>query len=218
MIELMVVVAIIGAVAALATASLVRARPRANLTGAAVDLQSLLHAARQTALATGEDVAVMFFPAFDGPGDQVGRVVVYRDGERTFFDETAAVNFDDYQPGALAAGPRSEVVTTLDLPPAVRFGPADGQGAGAVLPAPWSTIPVNLDCTFCDGEKEARRGAVVFDSSGRATFHAKTGVALAVEGGSVSLEVPALETDGRRQIRTLAVGASTGAVRAINNG
>ena len=214
LIELMVVVAIIAIVATLAAVSLQRARPRANLAGAAVDLQALLHGARQQALASGWNVAVMIFPGYSPENDVVGRVIVYQDAEATLFDPTAAVNFDAYDPAVLASGPSSEIVSTLDLPPAVRVGPAVGMGATAKLVAPWASVPVNLDCTFCDGAGAARRGAVVFDPNGRASFYSKAGVALAVDGGSVSLQVPSLGAE----VRTLAVGASTGAVTSFDNG
>lgn len=218
MIEMMVVIAIIAVIAALATASIIRSRPRANLAGAAVDLQALLHGARQQALAAGDDVVVMVFPGYVGVGDSVGRVVVYRDGNHTLFDDAAAVNFDDYAPATPAADSRSEVLETLDLPPAVRIGPANGMGATAVLPAPFAAIPVNLDCTFCAGTGAGRRGAVLFDSRGRATFYAANGAPLTVAGGSLSLTIPGLAAGAANQVRTLAVSASTGAVRAVTNG
>ncbi len=214
LIEMMVTVAIMGIIVALATVSLQRARPRANLAGAAVDLQALLHGARQQALASGQNVAVMVFPGYSPGGDVVGRIVVYQDGDGTLFDATSADSIDGYDPAVLKCGPNSEIVSTLDLPPAVRIGPAVGMGATAKLVAPWTSVPVNLDCTFCDGAGAARRGAVVFDPRGRASFYSKAGVALAVDGGSVSLQVPSLGAE----VRTLAVGASTGAVTSFDNG
>lgn len=218
LIELMITVAIIAVVATAASVSLIRARPRANLSGAAVDLQALLHGARQQALVTGNDVAVMIFPGCAPSADVLGRVLVYEDGDHTLFDDKADVNLDTYDCKVLAHGPKSEISTSLDLPPGIQIGPATGFGAGAVLPAPLAAVPVNLDCTFCDGEKEARRGAVVFDSRGRARFHAATGAPLAVDGGSFSLEAPALGAGGQGQVKTLAIVGSTGAVRVVERG
>jgi prepilin-type N-terminal cleavage/methylation domain-containing protein len=215
LIEMMTVVGIIAIVATMAALSLSRARPRANLAGVTVDLQALIHSARQQALVSGNDVVVLFFPGYSPESDVVGRVVVYEDGDHDFFDDAAAVNFAGDK---LGAGAKSEIVTSLDLPAPVRFGPAAGMGGTAKLAVPLANIPVNADCTFCDGAGADRRGALVFDSRGRARFYAKNGAPLAVEGGSVSLEVPALGAGGKNQVRTLAVVGSTGAVRAFNNG
>lgn len=218
LIEMMITVAVVGIIAALATVSLARVRPRANLAGAAVELHSLLHAARQQALAAGQDVAVLVFPGYSPRAGEVGRIIVYQDGDHTLFDETAADNFDDYDPAKIRCGPKSEILSSLDLPAGVVVGPATGLGAGEVLPAPLAAIPVNLDCTFCDGDKAARRGAVVFDSRGRARFYSKAGVPLAVSGGSVSLEAPALGTGAQGQVKALTVVGSTGAVSVIDRG
>lgn len=218
LVEMMTVVGIIAVVSTLAAVSISRARPRANLAGAASDLQALIHGARQQALVSGNDVAVLFFPGYSPEADVVGRVVVYEDGDHDFFDDAAAVNFAAYKPGDLGAGAKSEILSTLDLPSPVRIGPAAGMGAAAVLPAPLAAVPVNLDCTFCEGDKDDRRGALVFDARGRARFYSKNGAPLAVDGGSVSLEVPDLGAGGKNQVRTLAVVGSTGAVRALNNG
>jgi prepilin-type N-terminal cleavage/methylation domain-containing protein len=214
LIEMMIVVAIMAIIGALAAVSMSRARPRATLAGATVDLQALLHGARQQALTSGQDVAVMFFTGYSPESDVVGRVIVYQDGDNTLFDAASDDRFDKYDPAVLKYAARSEIVTTLDLPATVRFGPAEGMGATAVLAAPWGSVPVNLDCTFCDGKDKDRRGAVVFDSRGRARFYTQAGAPLAVSGGSISLQIPALGA----QVRTLAVGATTGAVRSFNNG
>jgi len=207
------VVAIIAVVTGLATVSLARARPRANLASAATELHALVHGARQQALATGRDVAVLIFPASAAPGGATGRVVVYEDGDFTLFDDTAAVNFDDLDPAETATGPRSTVVTRFDLPVGVTFGPRAGIDP-ITLVAPYSGIPVDAECTFCEGAGAARRGAVVFDSHGRARFHSKNGPPLDAIGGSLHLTAPELGDE----IRTLVVGGSTGSVRSLTNG
>ncbi len=219
LIEFMTVVGIIAIIAAVAASSLTRARPRSNLASITVELQSALHAARQRALASGEEVAVLVFPGFSPATGVTGRIIVYQDGDASLFDAAAAVNFDAYDPAVLAFGPRSEILATIDLPEGVTVGPRLGLGSGAALPAPWAGVPVTADCTFCDGNGAARRGAVVFDPRGRARFFAKAGPPLVVDGGSLSLIVTALEgASGRNQVRTLAIGSSAGNVRAFNNG
>lgn len=215
LVELAVVVAIVATLAILAWSNLWRLRPRAQLADASSELVALVHGARQHALATGNDVAVMFFPAFAASGSQ-GRVVVYEDGNGDFFLDTGTVNFATYDPAALSRGSRSTVVADYDLPRNVVIGPATGAGPSAALVAPLAAIPVNVDCSFCATGGD-RRGAIRFDSRGRAFFYsANTGIgqpAANVVGGSVSLAAP--EVAGQR---TLLVTAGTGSVTLHNQG
>lgn len=220
LIEMAVVVAIIGVIAALATVTMSRSRPRASLAGAAADLQALLHGARQQALASGQDVAVLVFPNQATPGGAKGRVAVVLDGDHFMLDPGQTdFNLDGVKAAQVGVGPNSELLTTLDLPAGIEIGPAQGLGADFKLVAPYAGIPVNADCTFCEGDKEERRGAIFFDARGRARFYAKVGPPLAVDGGSLSVTAPALQdAAGAGATRTLAVGASTGTIKSINGG
>jgi len=215
LVELMTVVAIVGIVAAVAGYSMTRSRPRATLSGTAIELRGLVHQARLQALASGANVAVMFFPGVSGAPDSLGRVVVYQDNAFDLFNATSAIHFGDYDALARRTGPRGEIVAILDLPRGVTFGPATGLGASATLPAPHDTIPVTSDCTFCAGAGTARRGAVVFDPRGRASFRDADGPALAVVGGSIS--VTAAELQGATPlVRMLAITATTGSLQSVN--
>jgi prepilin-type N-terminal cleavage/methylation domain-containing protein len=214
-IELMVVLAIIATVAAFAAVSMNRARPRGSLAGATIQLRALLHQARQQALVSGADVAVLFFPGVSAIQGSLGRVVVYQDGTFDFFNPAAAVHFNAYDPVALGAGPRGQVIETYDLPREVNFGPATGLGSSAILPAPFATIPVTAECTFCAGIGTARRGAVVFDRRGRARFYGADGPPLVVDGGSIALTAPDLQTT-TPLVRLLAVTATTGSLQSVN--
>jgi len=220
MIEMAIVVAIIGVVTAIAMVSLSRSRPRASLAGAAADLQALLHGARQQALASGQDVLVLVFPNQATPGGAKGRIAVILDGDHFLLDPAQTdFNLDGVKSAQVGVGPNSELLTTLDLPAGVEIGPAQGLGAAFKLVAPYAGIPVDADCTFCEGDDAKRRGAVLFDSRGRARFYPKVGPPLAVDGGSLSLTAPALQDAvGAGATRTLAVGASTGNIKAINGG
>jgi prepilin-type N-terminal cleavage/methylation domain-containing protein len=169
LIELAIVVAIMAALAAIAWSNIWRLRPRAQLADASSELVALVHGARQHALATGNDVAVMFFPNYAGPGSK-GRVVVYEDGDASLFSDAAAVNFANYDAAALPRAGRSTVVADYDLPSNIEVGPTAGAGASAVLVAPLAGIPINVDCSFC-GAGGDRRGAIRFDSRGRAHFY-----------------------------------------------
>lgn len=210
LIEGAVAIAIIAVLAALAWSNLGRLRPRSSLVSAGLELQSLIHGARQSALSTGHDVAVLVFPVYPGPLG-TGRVIVYEDGNFDFFSAAAAVNFDGYNPASPAAGSRSQVLTTMDLPAGITVGPLTGMGTSAVLPAPLAGIDVTKDCSFC-GALVDRRGAIKFDARGRVSFYGSNG-APSLGGGSLSLT----STDVGGQ-RTLVITPTTGSVRAIYNG
>ncbi len=208
LVELAVVVAIIGVLAALAASNPSWLRRRASLQSSAAELAALIHGARLSAMATGHPVGVLVFPSASGAPDSTGRVVVYEDGNSDFF-AGGAVNFAAYVPTVLAYGDRSQVITTLDLPSGIVFGPATGLGASATLPAPLSGINVQSDCSFCD-TAAVRRGAIRFDSRGRATFY-RGGSVQAVSGGG-SLSLTSTEAGGTW---TLAILANTGAVKLV---
>jgi prepilin-type N-terminal cleavage/methylation domain-containing protein len=213
LVELAVTVAIVGIVAALAYSSLERFRPRAHIANTATELQSLLHGARQTALASGREVLVMVFPNCP-TREGTGRVVVYQNGDPAFFSGGGAPNFAGYDCTVQAAGPGSEVLDVLDFPQGVRVGPATGLGLSRRLAAPYDRIDVTRDCAFCDGDGAARRGAIRFDSRGRAWFHDRNGPAMAAPSGS-SFSVASTEIGGTR---ALVIQASTGSVHAVNEG
>jgi len=219
LLEMMVTVAVIGIVATMVVIGFGRQKPRARLSGAAVELQALLHEARQNALATGRVTAVMVFPAFQATSDfGTGRFVVYEDGAGTFFTAGGPVNFGAFVPDSGSVGPQSRIVTDMNLSREVAVGPSDGQGAAAVMAAPYGRVPITAACTFC----VANRGAIAFNSQGQASFYSGNGPPLDVAGGSVSLynpseaTNPALDTAATvPEIRTLAVVAATGSVRVL---
>lgn len=219
-VELAVTVAILGVVAALAYASFSRQRPRANLASATAELQAIVQGARQSALASGHDVAVMVFPAFVNPNGTTGRVIVYEDAFFDFFNDGAVggVRFATYDPAVLAfgsaGGRQSAILATFDLPREVRVGPAGGMGA-TPIPAPFAGAVVNVACSFCDAAGTIRRGAIRFDPRGQATFYdsASPNVAtpLPVTGGA-SLSLEAAENAERR---TLLITSPSGALRVF---
>ncbi|HVP66532.1 MAG TPA: prepilin-type N-terminal cleavage/methylation domain-containing protein [Anaeromyxobacteraceae bacterium] len=212
LLELAIAIAISVTLAVLAYTNLWRLRPRANLADASSQLAALVHGARQQALATGHNVAVLVFPDYAGP-NSTGRVVVYEDGDFNLFSAAANPNFTTLNPGSPASGPNSTIIATWDVPSTVTIGPVTGAGATAALPAPYATIPVNVDCSFC-GNLPDRRGAVVFDARGFATFYNNVGLALPnTTGGSLSLAAP--DVSGQR---TLLVTAQTGSVSLWNQG
>lgn len=216
LIEAAVVMAIIAVVTGMAWSSFGRMRPRSHLVAATNEMISLLHGARQSALASGRDVAVLVFPSFAGH-DGTGRIVVYEDGNFDFFSAAGTVNFDGFSPATLATGSRSQVLSVMDLPTGVTVGPDTGMGPGASLPAPLATVDVTVACSFC-GNLSDGRGAIKYDARGRAWFYGRNGpptltAGSASPGGSLSLQAP--EVGG---LRTIVVAPTTGTARSINNG
>ena len=210
LIELAVVMAIVAVLAMLGVSNLWRFRPRARLADASNELVALLHGARQRALSTGNDVVVMVFPAFAGPNG-TGRILVYEDGDFTVLTPAAVPNLASYVPGVLSHGPTSDVIATFDVPPGVLI--AASTATPPALVAPYAGVPVNVDCSFCAGTGTDRRGAIRFDSRGRAFLYATSGPPLTDSAGTLSLTTP--ETGGQR---TLLVTAGTGSVSLRNSG
>jgi len=207
LLEVLTVVAIIGVLAALAVAVPRWGRERATLSNIGVELQALIHQARQTALSESEDVAVVFFPTFANPAGGVGRVVVYRDQNGNFFG-AGVPSLQSYDPALPGFEAGDAVLEVWDLPRQVELGTV----TAAALPAPYNTIPAATACSFCAGG----RGAIRFDSRGRARFYGTVGPPAQVTGGSVSLAVPAIS--GQRPLAdglTIAVHAATGSVRTF---
>jgi len=212
LIEMLITISIVVVLAGLAVSNLWRLRPRAHLADAASELTAIVHGARQQAMATGHSVAVMVFPDYAGTSG-TGRVIVYEDGDFTLMNAAGNPNFANYDPAKPAYGPNSTIIATWDVPTSVSIGPLTGAGASAALPAPFAGIPINVDCSFC-GALALRRGAVVFDSHGYASFYSNVGVALPnLTGGSLSLAAP--DVLGQR---TLLITAATGSVTLWNQG
>jgi prepilin-type N-terminal cleavage/methylation domain-containing protein len=205
LIELMVVVVLIGVGAALVMWGFGAQKEREKLRGASLELRGVLTQARQSALASGNRVAVMFFPnVVTSLNGATGRYVIYEDGEPAgagLFDAGGTVNFDAFDPRSPRQGPNSRVIDTMDLPFLVSMGPADGWGAGARATGAYAGIPLDNPCAFCTGI--AGRGAIVFEPLGTVTFHDRNGPALALTGAAVSLT--ARDT---REVKTIVVAAN----------
>jgi hypothetical protein len=141
----------------------------------------------------------------------VGRVVLYEDAAHSFFSTIASPNFSGFSPSdPTTTWSRGEILETLDLPLNVTVGL--GGVAAPALAAPYDLITASA-CSFCDSSGDGR-GAVVFDSRGRALFYTASGAALAAWGGTLALQGPTSIAGYRMVIITTA----TGSVRTINNG
>jgi type II secretory pathway pseudopilin PulG len=199
----MVVVALIGILATMAVFTFGRQTPRSRLDSSALDMRALLFGARQQALANGHRVAVLLFPRYDPRGwtTGVGRAVVYSDPAEDLF--TAFDAFDPASPVAIAP---AEVLEVVDLPRSVQLATA---GSTVALPAPLAGIELK-PCDFCS----ATRGAIAFDSQGRATFHSGDGPALdRPVGSSFAIESP--DVPGER--RGFVVLSRTGSAQTLTD-
>ncbi|BDG04281.1 pilus assembly FimT family protein [Anaeromyxobacter oryzae] len=215
LLELMIVLSIVAILAALAATALTRDRPRATLQTLASDVQALLRNARQNALATGRPTIVMVFPNFANPLGGVGRVILLEDPAGTFFQAAAATNFGAYDPATARIGVGDEILLSIDFPRNVRVGPGTGMGATAVLAAPYGRVNVQKACSFCNAVGDGR-GAVRFDSRGRAAFYSGNGAPLDVWGASFSLaNLDASNAQVTPGVRTFVVTSTTGGVRSF---
>lgn len=209
LVEIAVVIAIVGILAALAIPTLVRQQPRAQLAGLGTELHALMHGARQEALARGRDVAVLFYPGTRA-GQGQGRILVVVDEQGGFMAGAApaAPTYCDFDPRT----PGDQVIEQIDLPRGITIAqPPRVQ----VPPFPWNLVPAPgaSGCSFCTGNAPdgSRRGGVRFDSRGRATFFADCGAPSALpNGGSVALFSEAV--NGARVLAIL----PTGGVRTLS--
>lgn len=209
LIEVVVTVAIIAVIAALAYTRLEPMKSRATLQGTAADVSALLHNARQNALATGRHTVVMFFPDQVNPDGGTGRIMVYEDAASNFFLTGASPNFADWDATKIAGVGSTALLAHVDLPRGVQLSLA---GTSApTFPAPFSAITASA-CGFC-GTGGDHRGAIRFDSRGRAAFFNGNGAALDVPGASVGLSGASI-----KGIQFLIVTPATGAVKAYNHG
>jgi prepilin-type N-terminal cleavage/methylation domain-containing protein len=203
LVEMAVVIAIIGILAALGLPTLARTKPRAQLAGVAAELQATMFRARQEALARGRDVAVVFYPAAPSGEGGVGRILVVVDEVTGFMAGAAPAGALDYCTMTPALTP--DLLDTIELPGNLRIAvPA----RAVTFPFPYAAVPVPANgCSFCTGALAGGgpRGAVRFDSRGRAAFFADCGLPSALpNGGSIALTNPELQ--GSRVIAVLPSG------------
>ena len=199
--ELMVSVAIVATLTAGGYALLSRPRDRATLQRSTADMAALLFNARQNALSTGRYSVVMVFPDQPSKAGGRGRVVVYEDPSFTF----ASTGFGTWDASKYTDAGSSTLMGSVELPRDVVL--SFGGIAPPTLAAPYSTITASA-CNFCSSAPAGDiRGALVFDSRGRARFYGGDGTQQALAAGTVALtnaQVPGY--------RLVVVSAGTGLV------
>lgn len=213
LIEMMVVVAILGIIATLGWVSVRNLRPRARLTSTALEIQATIQAARKQAMSHGRDVLVMVFPdATAGASTGTGRVVVVLDQDGGFAAGTGnAPTFCDWQVGTpgFGAARKGEILSTVEFPSGVVAQPPL---TPVTLAYPYNAVgTITLDCSFCGGTGAARKGAIRFNSQGRADVLPACGTPVPLTTGAYLSLVSSELGDSRAIVMT-----PYGSVRVFN--
>lgn len=167
--ELIVVIAIVGVLAALSLAALSRINTRVAPQNAAYEFSSMLSKARSRALQRNSDVWLVVYPNLTRTGGKgKGAFFIFEDPDGDFGTHYAGLAFDplaDSLPGRVR---RIESIFLEDL---------GGRHVGfcvngtPTFPEPYASLTPK-PCSFCGGgdTDENRRGAVVFRAEGGARF------------------------------------------------
>ncbi|HYD41678.1 MAG TPA: type II secretion system protein [Anaeromyxobacter sp.] len=217
-IEMMLVVIIIGVLVFLARQMLTRARPGATFRTIEVELEALARRARQEALARGRNTALLVFPHVGPDEGDLGKIFLIVDEPLpglSFFDSMQEPDFESFDPDAPTITPNGQLLETLDLPRGVVM-PEGGAGPAGVTrePFPYDSIPVDVACSFCEGD----RGAIVFDRSGRTRFCTVSGATIScrtdLSGGSLTIHHQQIPT----RFSTLVVTSPQGSTKVFQHG
>ncbi|WP_426749360.1 pilus assembly FimT family protein [Myxococcus sp. Y35] len=224
MLEVCVVLAIIGVLAALAYAGYAQLSARTGPQNAAADLSGAFAEARARAVDRQSDVWLIIYPDIDPAGQAGaghGAWFLVEDRLRTFGDVGAPagqLSFNTFSPPE-DIHPSQEQGRLMDsmyldryTQRTVRFGASgnlewDGIFAG---------LPVS-DCSFCSGAP--RRGAIVFRSDGSARFVDGAGQPVLPAGNGAlnrAASLALLSTDGQREY-IFAISAPVGFVDTRTN-
>lgn len=206
--ELIIAVTVSLILAVVAYTSLARSKPRANLMSSATELEAVLRNARQNALSTGHETVVMVFPQVKNQVGGIGSVIALELATTTFFSSGATSNFKNFDPTAPANS--DNLLGKIELPLGITVGL--GGIAAPTLDPPYSAIAAGA-CSFCKVGGDGR-GAVVFDTRGRARFYSDVGPELVVLGGTIALQ----GTPNIQGHRLLLISKAGGSVRSVDNG
>lgn len=150
LIELMTTVAVLGVVAAISYASLDRMLSRARARTAYQELVSTLEHTREVALVRGVPTFFRIVPP--PPMSDKGILI------DAYVDTRAALDTSDFDPDDTPF-PR---LARRELPPTLKL---HSPAVAPTLPAPFSTVPADAACTFCEGSGPTY---IVFGSDGSA--------------------------------------------------
>lgn len=149
LLEVMVVVAIVGILAALSVVTLQGMKQRASFGATVQDVEAAVRETRVQALARGTDTAFVV----DTVNNRYWGVERNAAFDMSAFDLSTAT-----------------ILLTGTLPEGTVFGPTAGYGAA--LPAPFNGVPTPTaaGCTFCTGTGTTGLGIMLFESGGPVRF------------------------------------------------
>lgn len=225
LIEMMVVVAIIGILAALASVALIYGTGRARLNNASFEIASLSSVAEMRASSTGKAEYLVFYDKGAGAAHEAGVMLLERE-ERNGIAPLDWTTVDPTDEGTLGGGYVADRIR-LTSPSngfsrgAVNWGKkTDFDFLGATLPAPYSAIPLQATggsgllaaCSFCQaGGNGTTLGVIRFNSDG---LHRIVTTDKGAFGGFVILQN---EAGGEVHMpKLIAFSMPSGAVNVIN--
>lgn len=168
LIEMMVVVAIIGILAALTINGMSGMSKRSAPANATQDLMSQLGAARSQAMARGNDVWFIVYPKLDSSNGETGPggYFVYLDPTGGFL----ANGYGDFDPASnLSPISEGRLLEKVYLDNYSGKNVVFGARSGTRVPAPYG-FDLASGCSFCSNDGGIDRGAIVFRGDGTATF------------------------------------------------
>jgi prepilin-type N-terminal cleavage/methylation domain-containing protein len=200
--EMMVVIAIVGVMAALSVAALNGLKSRGNFVSSTGDLVEGVRRTRAEAFSRGSPCVFVI----DTAGNRWWSIV----------DFALAFNLTTFDPNNPAPAP-DILLASGTLASKVAFGPSGTPGGyGAALPAPFAGVPSTSSsspapafpyCSFCSTGAPAGYGAITFYGTGGAIF---SGGPSAI-GQQFTIQAPQPNGQGF-QVMTVAVVGKTGAV------
>lgn len=179
LIEMMVVVGIIGILAALAAPNLLQLSPIQTYTDTVSDLTRTIILAKLRARSTNTNSVVVFDLT----------------NNRYFFIEDNNFNFNisSFDPSSAPCFPNTvfgddRIISCTPLDPygkyGISFGPVSGWSS--VIPFPYNSVTISSECSFCSNGK----GAFIFSTDGRSALNSTMDLStIRFPGGGILIQL-----------------------------
>lgn len=185
LIELMVVVAVTGFLAALSAPNLIRVRDQMRSRSGVDETNAIFRRARSLAVATGR-IHFVVISQREAP-EQSDFLVLYDMTNMALPTANeafqAATLSPDQRKGKGAPPAGMAVAGVVELPSAAGLGPPAGSQSFITVPYPFNTIPRASSCTFCSSGV----GAAFFMPDGKIVFSDGNNTLVDVRSGSVTM-------------------------------